>query len=108
MTTIPLVHVGAEDAPVACSLAPGEYRSRTAGLSSLAARARTARASIDGGERLTFIDVPTIERELRAAVAAEASCCSFLTMSLQRADGTLVLDITGPAQARPIIAALFT
>ena len=107
MTTLPLVQVGAEDAPVACTLHPSEYATRTAGLSDLASRALTDRVSIDGGERMRFIDIPKVECELRAAVAAESSCCSFLSMRLARADGALVLDITGPAQAQPIIAELF-
>jgi hypothetical protein len=107
MDTIPLVHAGAEDAPIACTLTADQVKSRTADLASLASRSLIARAPIDGGERLTFIDIPAVERELRAAIAAEASCCAFLTMRLDRVDGRLELDITGPAQAQPIIAGLF-
>jgi hypothetical protein len=66
-----------------------------------------SRTAIDGGERLTFVDTPEVERELRAAVAAEASCCSFLGMDLTRTRGTLVLEITGPELARQVIAELF-
>ena len=107
MTALPLLHVGADDAPIACSLTPGEHANRTRALSTLAARALTSRLPIDGGQRLTFTDVPAVERELRAAVAAEAACCSFLTMTLQRVDGAVVLEITGASEAQPIIAALF-
>ena len=57
MTDITLVQAGAEDAPVACTLDPREYSDRTAGLSDLAARGRTDRAPIDGGQRLSFTDV---------------------------------------------------
>jgi hypothetical protein len=107
MTAIPLVQVGAQDAPVACTLDADEHENRTAALSGLAARALVDRTPIHGGRRLTFFDTPAVERELRGAIAAEASCCSFLSMRLERADGALVLDITGPAQAEPIIAGLF-
>jgi hypothetical protein len=107
MTTIPLVHFEPRDEAVACTLTPGEYKDRTTDLSDLAARALISRAPIDGGQRLTFIDIPAVERELRAAVAAEASCCSFLSMSLTRTCEALVLDITGPEQAQPVIAELF-
>jgi hypothetical protein len=48
----------------------------------------------------------TAER-LRDAIAAEAACCSFLRMDLRSEPGALVLDIIGPAEARPIIAELF-
>lgn len=107
MSTLPLIHAASDDAPIACTLSAGAYRDRTAALSALAVRALTARATIDGGQRLTFVDSRSVERELRAAVAAEASCCSFLTMRLRRADGGLELEVTGPEQARPIIAELF-
>ena len=107
MTTIPLVHVGAQDAPVACTLTPADYRRRAAELSSLAARSVAERASIDGGQRLSFIDIPALERELLATIAAEAQCCAFLRMTLSRAADRLVLDITGPAEAQPIIDELF-
>ena len=54
-----------------------------------------------------FADSAETERELRAAIAAEASCCAFLRMDLARTDDGLVLDIAGPQDARPIIAELF-
>jgi hypothetical protein len=44
---------------------------------------------------------------LRAAIAAESSCCAFLRMDLQRAEDGLVLSIAGPPDAGPIIAELF-
>jgi hypothetical protein len=102
-----LITQAAADAPIACTLTPGEYRSRTDDLSALARRALRTREPIDGGERLTFSDSPSVELELSAAVAAEASCCSFLTLRLERDARGLVLDVTGPAEARPVIAELF-
>ena len=54
-----------------------------------------------------FADTAEIERELRAVIAAESSCCAFLRMDLARRDEGLVLDIAGPQDARPIIAELF-
>ncbi len=106
MTSIDLVRFDGAGAPIACTLTPEELQDRTASLSDLAARALTARETIDGGQRLRFIDLPDVERELRDAVAAESSCCSFLSMDLRRQDGALVLDVTGPEQARPIISEL--
>jgi hypothetical protein len=107
MTSITLMQIGATNAPIACTHTFDQYQDRTVELSDLAARALTARTSIDGGQRLRFIDVPAVERELRSVVAAESSCCSFLSMDLGREDDALVLDITGPADAQPIIAELF-
>jgi hypothetical protein len=93
--------------PIACTLSPDQYKDRTGALAALAARALRSREQIPDGERLTFEDDADTERELRAAIAAETSCCAFLRMDLQRADHGLVLDIAGPLDARPIIAELF-
>jgi hypothetical protein len=51
--------------------------------------------------------LPDTERELRAVIAAESSCCGFLRMDLQRAEDGLVLDVAGPQDALPVIAELF-
>jgi hypothetical protein len=40
-------------------------------------------------------------------IAAEASCCAFLRMDLQRSGDGLVLDVAGPQDPRPVIAELF-
>jgi hypothetical protein len=96
------------DVPIACTLAPAELAGRTAELRDLASRALRTREPLADGERLTFAPGAETERRLRDAVAAEASCCPFLRMELRSRDDALVLDITGPAEARPIVAELFT
>lgn len=93
--------------PIACTLSPGAYQDRAAELAGLAARALRSREQTAEGERLVFADSPATERELRAVIAAESSCCAFLRMDLRRADEGLVLTIAGPQDARPIIAELF-
>ena len=93
--------------PIACTLRPAEYSDRAAQLAELADGALRSRTPIAGGERLTFAPGPGTEERLRAAVAAEASCCAFLRMDLRTEPEALVLDITGPAEAKPIIAELF-
>ena len=96
-----------ENPPIACTLTRGQYAVRTDDLDALAARALRSRRPTDAGERLLFTDTPEIEGELRAVIAAEASCCAFLQMELERVEAGLELDITGPADARPVIAELF-
>ena len=100
-------HEGATEAPIACTLTADDYRTRIGELSALSARALRLRESIDGGERWVFAAGDEVEEALRAAVAAEAACCPFLTLNLDRRDDALVLDVTGPADSRPIIAELF-
>jgi len=41
-------------------------------------------------------------------VKLEAECCSFLTMTVHASEDTIVLEVTGPRQAQPLIAELFT
>jgi hypothetical protein len=95
------------DAPRACSLGAADLEERLRRLGDLAARALVSRRPIPGGERLLFRDTPGTERALRAAIDAESACCAFLTMTLERTRRGLVLDVTGPDFARPIIAELF-
>lgn len=95
------------DAPIACTLSPGEYRGRTSKLAALAGRALRSREQTPDGERLVFVHSRDTERELRTVIAAESRCCAFLRMDLQRAEDDLVLEIAGPEDARPVIAELF-
>ena len=93
--------------PIACTLRPSQLEDRTAELARLAEDALRDRRPIAGGERLTFTPGAATERRLRDAVAAEAQCCAFLRMELRSEHDALVLDVTGPDEARPIIAMLF-
>lgn len=95
------------DQPIACTLTPTQHADRAAQLSALAREALRSRAPIAGGQRLVFAPGARTAESLRAAVAAEAACCPFLRMDLHPEPGALVLDVTGPAEARSIIAALF-
>lgn len=95
------------DEPIACTLTPAAYAARTEDLAKLARRALRSREPLPGGARLTFQADAETERRLREVIAAEARCCAFLRMELRAADDALVLDVTGPAQAEPVIAELF-
>ena len=95
------------DQPIACTLRPAELADRTAELRELAEAALRSREPLADGERLTFEAGAETEQRLRGAVAAEAACCAFLRMDLRSEPDALGLDVTGPAEARPIIAELF-
>jgi hypothetical protein len=93
--------------PIACTLSPAGYRQRTDELTALAGRALRSREQTTGGHRLVFSNTAGVERDLRAAIAAEAHCCAFLELDLTRTPDGLVLDITGPREAQSVIAELF-
>jgi hypothetical protein len=54
-----------------------------------------------------LLDRPDIERRTRELVTAESKCCAFLDFELDRENGHLVLDISGPEDARPVIDMFF-
>ena len=83
--------------PNACSLTGPERAARGAELHRLASDARR----VPGGARLTF--EPDAERRVRAIVAAEAECCPFLRFELRRTAAALEVEVTGPAEAGPIL-----
>lgn len=95
------------DEPIACTLTPDARAARGGELAALAARALRSRERTDAGERLTFGGGADVERELRAVVAAERSCCPFLHFDLERGGDRVTLAISGPPEARPLIAELF-
>lgn len=95
------------DQPIACTLTAAGYAARTDATADLARRALRSREQIPHGTRLTFETGDDTERELRELIAAEARCCAFLRMDLRPGVDALVLEVTGPAEAKPIIAELF-
>jgi hypothetical protein len=95
------------DSPIACTLSGAQMAARRTDVMALSERALRERTSIDGGALLRFDADPDIQRALVELVAAEAECCPFLTLTLQRAGDALELRITGPDDAQPIIAEMF-
>jgi hypothetical protein len=56
---------------------------------------------------VSWSDAEGLEAELRALADAEARCCPFLTLAVVREAGRLHLDVSGPPDAAPLIAAMF-
>ena len=95
------------DPPIACTLSPDGMTARLALIDALAADGLLDRTPTASGLRVRLRDTPDIERRTRRLVAAESACCAFLEFTLGRADGDLVLDISGPPDARPVIELFF-
>lgn len=95
------------DLPIACTLDAGGMAARLARFDALAADGLLVREPTPAGVRVRLRDTPEIERRVRELVAAESACCAFLTFALDRHAGELVLDMAGPAEARPIVERLF-
>jgi hypothetical protein len=95
------------DPPVACALSPDAMTARLALIDALGADGLLDRTPTASGLRVRLRDTPDIEQRTRELVAAESACCAFLDFTLGREDGDLVLDITGPQNARPVIEMFF-
>lgn len=88
--------------PVACSLAAGDLERRLVAIAKLGADSLTGRTVEGGRYLLRFRDDATTRGRLRAIVAAEAECCSFLELALGEEAGELVLSISAPEDAEPV------
>ncbi|HEY8584891.1 MAG TPA: hypothetical protein VIL49_18160 [Capillimicrobium sp.] len=95
------------DHPIACTVTTDQARDRAGLIAALRAEAMLDQRSIAGGLRTRLRDEPSVEQRVRELVAAERACCSFLAFDVRREAGALVLDITGSAEAQPVIAAFF-
>jgi hypothetical protein len=95
------------DLPIACTLSPDGLTARLALIDALAGDGLLQRTPTDAGVRVRLRDTPDIEQRVRELVAAESACCAFLDFHLGREDGVLVLDISGPDDARPVVEMLF-
>ncbi len=95
------------DLAIACTLTADGMAARLALIDALAADGLLDRTATDTGMRVRLRDSADIERRTRALVAAESRCCAFLNFDLGRENGDLVLDFSGPANARPVIYMFF-
>ncbi len=95
------------DVPIACSLSATDMRQRQSDIARLASVSLRSRTAIDGGQRLTFAGDDDTAQQIDRLVAAEAECCPFLRMHVRRDGDLVIVDVTGPADAQPIIEQFF-
>jgi hypothetical protein len=95
------------DRPIACTLSPDGMTARVALIDALATDGLLDRTPTDTGLRVRLRGTPEIERRTRELIAAESACCAFLDFHLHRDGTALVLDISGPRDARPVIDLFF-
>jgi hypothetical protein len=93
--------------PIACTLDASQTSDREGVIARLWADALIDNEPTTAGIRARLRDTPGIERRLRELIQAESRCCAFLAFDLTRDDDELVLNINGPAAARPVIDSFF-
>lgn len=103
---VPLVRPRHEDGPtVACTLSSGEVDARVAAWQSILT-AVEHRQSIPGGLRLELAAGASVGEIARLALA-EHECCRFFSLALTMDDRGIALEVTAPADGRPVLDALF-
>src|SRR5258708_1521347 len=95
------------DQPIACTLDATQTSDRQALIADLWADALIDNEATAAGVRARLCDSPGIEGRLRGLIEAESRCCAFLSFDLIRGGDQLVLEINGPAAARPVIESFF-
>ena len=90
---------------IACTLAPQSMQSRLEEWQALLVHVAD-RESIDGGVRVTFAGSTPLE-ELMRLTAAEQRCCRFFAFAITVDERGIALEIRSPADALPIVHALF-
>lgn len=88
--------------PVMCTLATKQAAERSVEWQDLRGLAQFV-TPIDGGSR--FVLDPKHEVAVRDLAERERTCCAFLTITVDVADGALRLDVTAPTEeGRQVVA----
>ena len=96
-----------QPAHLACSLSTAEGAERAVRWRRLLDQQLLSRTATTYGQRLAFPSDAPIAGELAALIAAERTCCPFLTLTLERFDDAIILDVAGPPDAAPIVETMF-
>lgn len=101
----PIPLMGADSGDIACSLDPDRVGGRVEDWNRILS-ASASRSAIPGGVRVHFHDDVDIAALARLA-AAEHHCCSFFRFGIAVGPDGVSLDVTGPEEARDVIASVF-
>ena len=96
------------DTPIACTLTPDGFTARMGLIDALAVDGLIDRVDTERALRVRLRDTSEIEQRARDLVAAESKCCAFLDFQLNHEDNAIVLHISGPEDARPVIDMFFS
>jgi hypothetical protein len=92
-----------DEQPIACSLNATDLSKRLGDMSALGEDALVDARTDRRRAELRFEADTDVRERLEAIVAAESSCCSFLTMSLTGESDAVVLTIDAPEGAEVVL-----
>ena len=92
-----------DEPTIACSLDAEDYRERLSRIRKLGAVAFLDVEARPEGAVLSFRNSEEVRTELSSIVDAEAACCSFLDLSVHSEGERLILTISAPPDAMPVV-----
>jgi hypothetical protein len=92
---------------VACTLTDHDLAVQAQRWRALGARAGLERQEADDGIRISFRDDRGVEKELRALVMVENSCCSWASWDIAREGGSLVIGARSSGDGVPALHGMF-
>jgi hypothetical protein len=92
-----------DEPTIACSLGVEDYRERLSRIRKLGAVALLGVEPRLDGAVLSFRNCEQVRTELSSIVGAEAACCSFLDLSVHSEGKRLILTISAPPDAMPVV-----
>jgi hypothetical protein len=96
---------GREEAPIACTLQPADYRER---IKVIAELARDGLLGVNREDlRLHLTYAPTVADRVRQIVRQEQQCCAFLHFEMSEIESGFSLTISAPESARDTAEFLF-
>ncbi len=101
----PIPLIGADSGDIVCSLDPDRVDNRVEDWNRVLSKS-ASRSAIRGGVRVHFDhDVDVVA--LAELAEAEQGCCSFFRFNIGIGADGVSLDVTGPDEARDVIASVF-
>jgi hypothetical protein len=91
------------DMPIACSLSAVDYRQRLRAIRRIGFEAFLSAGERPDGATLRFRNSPETRQQLDTIVEAERACCPFLSLTVDDADGQLLVGVTAPPEAQPVV-----
>ena len=93
--------------PIACTLAPDQMGQRVTDWQRVLVRVTDGPTPVDGGVAVRFGRDSELAAEVSTLAAAEQTCCSFFAFTVRMDHTGTELTVTAPADARPLVDALF-
>jgi hypothetical protein len=92
-----------DEPTIACSLSARDYRERLSWIRKLGEVAFLDVEARPDGAVPSFRNSEEVQAELTSIVDAEAVCCSFLDLSVHPDGERLILAISAPPDAMPVV-----